>query len=221
MYDRTNYVNEKIINRLGCIGEDKENVSNLLNEFKNIDLTPSYGDNFDSSVIGWIKASKMIASLLEKKLPLTKENFINEWAPTVQPPAISRGEAIVDDEILNRPPPSLDFLLSISTVDDIAKDFDYSSLTEEGLRNAGFVDKDDTTLDATELVCREDFKTVTVQYDATSSIRNELEIVSPYSGTTDVYKIDSNTYMDLETDKIFKVVYSESEESSASSNTIE
>jgi hypothetical protein len=191
MHDQKSYVNKKILDRVDW-HENTEKVSNLLNELDNVDITPKSGNTFETSVIGWLTAKNMIVEMIDNDLELTVENFKKTWKPKSEPAVISRGEDVIDPELLNKPAPNIDFLLSIAECCD---EDDIALLSEEGLRASGLIDRNVTSLDAHEL--NVEVKTVYVEPGA--------QIISPYTGTENIYQIDSLTYMDLENDKVFKI----------------
>jgi hypothetical protein len=193
MHNQKQYVIEKIIARSDW-GNKRENVVKLLNELQNIDLTPITKATYEESTIGWITAGKMVEELIKNNQDLTVDNFKNSWKPKSTPPPIARGADVIDDSILNKKY-DLEFLLSIAPEDDL--EVELSILSEQGLRASGFIGKNETSLDAVEIEPAFD-EILSVEYQ-------DGKIVSPYTGSENIYQINSFTYMDLENNKIFRL----------------
>lgn len=91
-------------------------------------------------------------------------------------------------------------------IDDInlLDDMDDDDLTEEGERSLGIIDSDfDTTLN--ESATKKDRNRLSVVEIVLSSKDDQPNIVCPYTGSTDVYQIDSSTWASYETDQPFLV----------------
>ena len=195
MLNHKQYVNDKILARSDW-GDNRENVEKLLNNLNNVDISPSHGKTFEESTIGWLSASKFIVELIENNKDLTVENFKSLWKPKQIGTVISRAPDVIDETLLNKTY-DLEYLLSISQEDDI--EFDSSLLTEQGLRTYGLLDVNKTSLDAEEIVLS-DASVPTVKFV-------DGKIISPFTGTEHIYRVDSHTYMDLDNGQIFKLKY--------------
>ena len=98
-------------------------------------------------------------------------------------------------------------LLSIASEVDVLDGFEQSELSEEGLREQGIIQRNATSLDAEDVVSVD-----TMPYIRIKSIDDK--IVSPITGSSDVFCIDDNTWMDIDTEQKFKVYYEGESESS-------
>ena len=85
--------------------------------------------------------------------------------------------------------------------DDDLDDFDDEDLTEEGQRSLGMIDKDhdSTSQDQSSSRTRNKLQIVKVKYG------ENMEIVCPFTGSKDVYQIDSEKWASYETDQPFLV----------------
>ena len=87
---------------------------------------------------------------------------------------------------------------------DLLDDMDDDDLTEEGERSLGVIDADfDTTLNVS--ASKKDRNRLTIVDIVMSSKEDQPNIVCPYTGSTDVYQIDSSTWASYETDQPFLV----------------
>ena len=87
---------------------------------------------------------------------------------------------------------------------DLLDDMDDDDLTEEGERSLGVIDADfDTTLNVS--ASKKDRNRLAVIDVVMSSKEDQPNIVCPYTGSTDVYQIDSSTWASYETDEPFLV----------------
>ena len=87
---------------------------------------------------------------------------------------------------------------------DLLDDMDDDDLTEEGERSLGIIDANfDTTLN--ESAAKKDRNRLSVVDVVLSSKEDQPNIVCPYTGSTDVYQIDSSTWASYETDQPFIV----------------
>lgn len=87
---------------------------------------------------------------------------------------------------------------------DLLDDMDDDDLTEEGERSLGIIDADfDTTLNESAL--KKDRNRLAVIDVVMNSKDDQPNIVCPYTGSTDVYQIDSSTWASYETDQPFLV----------------
>lgn len=87
---------------------------------------------------------------------------------------------------------------------DLLDDMDDDDLTEEGERSLGIIDADfDTTLN--ESASKKDRNRLAVIDVVMNSKDDQPNIVCPYTGSTDVYQIDSSTWASYESDQPFLV----------------
>lgn len=87
---------------------------------------------------------------------------------------------------------------------DLLDDFDDEDLTEEGERSLGLIDSDydSTSNEATDRKIRDRIAVVNLVIE---SMDDDINIVCPYTGSSDVYQLDSNTWASYETDQPFVV----------------
>jgi hypothetical protein len=87
---------------------------------------------------------------------------------------------------------------------DLLDDMDDDDLTEEGERSLGIIDADfDTTLN--ESATKKDRNRLAVVDVVLNNKEDQPNIVCPYTGSTDVYQVDSSTWASYETDQPFLV----------------
>jgi hypothetical protein len=87
---------------------------------------------------------------------------------------------------------------------DLLDDMDDDDLAEEGERSLGIIDASfDTTLN--ESAAKKDRNRLAVVNVVMNSKEDQPNIVCPYTGSTDVYQIDSSTWASYETDQPFLV----------------
>lgn len=87
---------------------------------------------------------------------------------------------------------------------DLLDDMDDDDLAEEGERSLGIIDASfDTTLN--ESAAKKDRNRLAVVNVIMNSKEDQPNIVCPYTGSTDVYQIDSSTWASYETGQPFLV----------------
>ena len=87
---------------------------------------------------------------------------------------------------------------------DLLDDMDDDDLSEEGERSLGIIDVDfDTTLN--ESATKKDRNRLVVVDVVMNSKEDQPNIACPYTGSTDVYQLDSSTWASYETDQPFIV----------------
>ena len=87
---------------------------------------------------------------------------------------------------------------------DLLDDMDDDDLTEEGERSLGIINSDfDTTLN--ESATKRDRNRLAVVDVVMNNKEDQPNIVCPYTGSTDVYQVDSSTWASYETDQPFLV----------------
>ena len=130
-----------------------------------------------------------------------KSNVQN--VPKTQSDSPSRREDIVDESLLVEEDAETKMarLLSIASEVNVLDGFEYDELSEEGLRVTGVIERNATSLDAEDLINDD-----AMPYIRLNSIDDK--IVSPITGSSDVFCIDDNTWMDIDTEQKFKVYYS-------------
>lgn len=87
---------------------------------------------------------------------------------------------------------------------DLLDDMDDEDLTEEGERSLGIIDSEhDTT--SNETAQKQERKSMAVVDVVMDTKEGKLNIVCPYTGSSNVYHINSTTWASYETDEPFKV----------------
>ena len=87
---------------------------------------------------------------------------------------------------------------------DLLDDMDDDDLSEEGERSLGIIEVDfDTTLNVS--ASKKDRNRLAVVDVVMNSKDDQPNIVCPYTGSTDVYQVDSSTWASYETDQPFLV----------------
>lgn len=87
---------------------------------------------------------------------------------------------------------------------DLLDDMDDDDLTEEGERSLGIIDVSfDTTLN--ESASKKNRNRMAVVNVVMNSKEDQPNIICPYTGSTDVYQVDSSTWASYETDQPFLV----------------
>ena len=87
---------------------------------------------------------------------------------------------------------------------DLLDEFDEDDMTQEGWRSSGMIDVNFDTLE--NQTVKKTTNTNKILHGAIEILPdNSLEIICPYTGSKNVYQIDSSTYASFETDQPFKV----------------
>ena len=89
---------------------------------------------------------------------------------------------------------------------ELIDDFENSDLTVEGLRTLGLIAHDHDSLDNKEFVLTNTRNTIPsgkIEFDTDGT----PVITCPFTGSKNVYQIDSSTYASFETDQPFRVVF--------------
>lgn len=87
---------------------------------------------------------------------------------------------------------------------DLLDDMDDEDLTEEGERSLGIIDSEhDTT--SNETAQKQERKSMAIVDVVMDTKEGKLNIVCPYTGSSNVYHINSTTWASYETDEPFKV----------------
>jgi len=208
MFNQTEYVKDKIINKLtqseGYDISFNDSVSKLLENI-NVGLMPQKSDIFEESIIGWISFCNIIGELISDGLDLTKENFKNKFTNSFlsskSEKTIERGDDIVNESLLEEEckEEKIKRLLSIAEDCDLFDGYEEQFLTEEGLRARGVISSDSTSLDG------EDIQSDSQKEIKIFKLKKNEEIISPYTGSKEVYQISSSLYMDIENEQTFYV----------------
>jgi len=208
MFNQTEYVKDKIINKLtqseGYDISFNDSVSKLLENI-NVGLMPQKSDIFEESIIGWISFCNIIGELISDGLDLTKENFKNKFTNSFlsskSEKTIERGDDIVNESLLEEEckEEKIKRLLSIAEDCDLFDSYEEQFLTEEGLRARGVISSDSTSLDG------EDIQSDSQKEIKIFKLKKNEEIISPYTGSKEVYQISSSLYMDIENEQTFYV----------------
>lgn len=145
--------------------------------------------------------SRAVLNLVVTGEPLLVDNIcltINALSPkTVKRP---ENDEIIEDVYVESEAEKLARLLDIAeNTEEYVEDFDVTDLTENGLRSIGVLGDFDTSLDADDLNLKIDCPKIYVS--------SEAEIVSPFGEENELYRVDHNTFMDIETGEIFKVFW--------------
>ncbi len=210
-----NYVVNKIIDRMGTYSAFKENLEkntkdlkSVLDSINNVDIMATPGDTFDDSVIGWISFCKLVEEVLNNNETITVDNIKSKFTkkPTkAKDMSVLKLVDVVDPALLEPKILDIDYLLSISEETDILDSMDPSKLTLEGLKSRGLVDQDITYLSAEDVHDNIDFAKNNIVM-----LKTKFDtIISPFTGSTNVFKVDETTYMDLDTGEEFKVFVEE------------
>jgi len=90
---------------------------------------------------------------------------------------------------------------------DLLEDFDDEDLTQEGYRSLGMIDKDfDSTSDNDcNISSRKKLPVVVVEIDE-DQMDQDIEFACPYTGSTELYQIDAETWASYQTDQPFTVI---------------
>jgi hypothetical protein len=205
MFDQKQYIAEKIFKKINSILDDsmEKSVKTIINSMNNLSLMNVYGNSFEDSAIGWIKFCDIIQYLISNNELLTIEAVKFQYELKIKEydysnaKSIKKKEDLIDEKLLNKDAPDVNYLLSIAETYDCANDFTDDELTEQGLREMKLIGKDETTLDGEELTVVKAMPDIVVYEGDT--------IFSPYTGSDFIAQINSDTFVDLNNDKEFKV----------------
>ena len=220
MFDQRAYLKDKRTSKLSqssvyfaTYGGDFSKIRKLIDSMDNLDIMPKNGADFDSSTVSLIQFCKIIEELVAHDTPLTLGNFREQYnlekTQNLSNKATStvRAKDEIDSSLLNTEALYIERMQRLAELiqedgeDDITETFDDEELTEEGLRNRGLIGPNETSLDAVNFKIKKS--------DVPCVILSDINepIISPYTGTEEIYQIDSSTYMDIETEEIFKIKY--------------
>jgi hypothetical protein len=200
--DKMQYTKDKIILRLQNTLSFPQiaQVKSLLNNLNNLDMMNVSAESFEKSTVGWLTASKIIENIYRLGEDLSLDNFAKHYMLSGHSTSF-KSRHVVDENVVEETLSSkFDRILSEFGEMDLSHDFDFDQLTEDGLRNNQLVDQDFTTLDGVELI---DISSVV----PVVKVAPGEPILSPFTGGELIYKLDSDTFLDLESNQEFKVKY--------------
>lgn len=202
--DKLQYIKDKILNRMqNSLSFQQFNEAKIfLNKIPNLDMTNFVGDNLQNSNVGWLTTAKIIESIFADGKELSLENFEQRYLQQPKSQTVRRAEDVIDVNIVEEDvTEKLNRILMEHGEMDFTDSFLAEELTEDGLRIRKFIDSDFTSLDGVDII--------DVTEDNTPVVRLELgdTIISPFTGTTNIYQLDNDTFLDIEVEKEFKVRY--------------
>lgn len=210
MFDIKNYAKSKIMVKLQASENydaiHNESVTELI-EKVNVDMssTPSIDDQGLIN-ISWVKFCTIINELISSKTEINLENFtmfFQQMQENVVPASreiASRHELIIEK---TEEPIALEKMRELDAdLIDLNDDEVFSLETE--FKNLQVVNESDlSNEDLIEAIVTEpSFKNKKVIF-----VKEHEEIISPYTNTNYVAMIDNNTFLDIETEEEFKVVF--------------
>lgn len=206
MFDKKQYLVERILSKLknyDFYDNQLENkIIEVLNNLNNVDFVASSAETFEDSTIGWLKFVDSVVKLNNDGKEINVDNIKEILSSNIKTSKVVSSNHEFNKEILTKESSKtkLERLLQIAEKsDEFVNGFDVTDLTENGLRSAGIVGSQETSLDGESLTFHTEIKTVRVPKDET--------IYSPYTNTTNIFQIDTNTWMDLENEQLFKVFF--------------
>ena len=216
MFDQQKYIESKIFSSLNNSDlYDKKYEAAITKLFNlivdKVNLMPVKGEDWENSIVSWLQFKNIILELIENNKEINISNFKTNYNTSVlekrEVKSVTRDD-IIDESLLieEAPETKLQRLLELADEMDVDESFDVSELSENGLRSTDLINTDETSLDGFELQIKESVPTVYV------SSKKDFSIVSPFTGTTNVYRIDSNFWGDMDTGQHFKVSFTEEED---------
>jgi hypothetical protein len=202
--DKLQYTKDKILSRLqNEIAFSRLNEIKLfLNKIPNLGMVNYVSDSFHSSNVGWLTASKIIENIIASNENLTLDNFEKRYMSLEHNSDIRRKMDIIDDNIIEEDlADKLQRILSEHGEMDLTDSFDIEDLNEDGLRSRNLINKNATSLDGVDIIDISEESLPVLKLNKGDLIK------SPFSGTEEVYQLDNETFIDLETDKEFKIKY--------------
>lgn len=206
MFDKKQYLVERILSKLknyDFYDNQLENkIIEVLNNLNNVDFVASSAETFEDSTIGWLKFVDSVVKLNNDGKEINVDNIKEILSSNIKTSKVVSSNHEFNKEILTKESSKtkLERLLQIAEKsDEFVNGFDVTDLTENGLRSAGIVGSQETSLDGESLAFHTEIKTIRVPKDET--------IYSPYTNTTNIFQIDTNTWMDLENEQLFKVFF--------------
>lgn len=197
------------LNKSELYSSDYDSKVAELSKLVKLDVMPTNDPDFSQTVLSWSGFADMILKLISSDMELSYENLESIYNPSKASKNMSRSEYVeIDPALLVEEDPAvkLERLLAITEEEkevlDILDIIDPEVLGQEGLRAVGSIDKLETVLDGYDLEIISEEKMPILR------LKEGEEIVSPYTGSTSVYRIDEVHFLDIETDEIFKVFFS-------------
>ena len=209
MFDKKAYVKDRILNKLEKMSEyqssgQSDNTLSLINKMDNLDMIAYQGETFEESMIGWMAFSSTVIQLISEGKEVNFQNFKDNFKfEKIKAATISRPEAPIDELLLieEDPEEKMNRLLSITVEEDIIDDIEIDELTEEGYRNMGLIDSDQTELDAEDLVINPKNNMPIIR------VKRDDPIISPFTQSEDICRVSENVFMDVETEELFRVTF--------------
>jgi len=200
MFNKTEYIVDKVISRLqnNLDSVDIQHCKSILYSLPNLDMVNQPSETFEDSAVGWLTIAKILENLVISGKELCLQNIIDEYPLKQKTKMIVRDEDVYDENLLNDESEldTIRRILQEHGEENYCEDFFEDELTEEGLRQASFLDGLSTSFDAEDFVIKQKVPVVTVQ-------KNQ-EIVSPW-GNTDIMRISTETFLDIEENKEFRI----------------
>lgn len=211
MFDKNNYVKEKIMNKLKQ-SEDydisfNDSVSKLLDSV-NVGIMPERSEVFEENVISWINFCNIVVDLIKNKLEISLENFKNKFLISSDnkknEQVVERMPEVISQEhfVEATTEEKMQRLLNIAEDVSMFFDFEVDFLTEEGLRQRGLVSENSTSLDGEE-INGEVKPSIPIL-----KLKKGEQIVSPFTGSTEVCQVENFLWMDIDTEETFMVYFS-------------
>lgn len=175
--------------------------ANLLNSNLQEEVSSLVDSMEDVDSVSPVLFAKAVVNLVETGEPLVMESILVSMT-AFAPKAVARssGENVIEDVYIESDAEKLARLLDIAeNTEEFVEDFDVTDLTENGLRSIGALDSFETSLDAEEVALGSSRPTV---YIEGSDI-----ILSPFGEDHGIFRVDNNTFMDLDTGEYFKVYW--------------
>lgn len=184
--------------------EEVAKTADVLIDENKLDIMPIKEKNFEDSVLSYVNFCSLISTLILNGVTISPESveayYIVE-EPTVLTP---RRSDEVSEELLQEEDPDVKkerlLILAEEATEDFTSDFDSEELTEVGLRERNLIEKSATSLDGEEVTVASTIPVVRLKS------RDDI-IVSPFTGSEDVYLVSTGVWADYETEQKFRVEY--------------
>lgn len=200
MFDKKDYIIEKILSRLQNVLSlsQIQDCKALLQKLSNLDLVNQPSDTFENSKVGWLTIAKILETIASSNAQISLDSVIAEYPLQQKIKTITREYDIIDNSAFSDETDleKVKRILLEHGEENYCDDFFEDELTEEGLRQASYLDTLSSSFDGEYLVPEEKIPVVTVS-------KNQ-EIVSPW-GNTEIFQISSNVFLDIELNQEFKI----------------
>lgn len=200
MFDRQDYIIEKILTRLQNSFSVKQlnECKQILFKLPNLDMVNQPSETFEDSTLGWLTISKLFEKLMNDNLEISLDNLKKHYNLREDCKVIARSFDEIDPALLIKEDKKslIDRLLSEHGEENYCDDFFEDELTEEGLRQASFLESSQTSFEGEDLRVKNKMPIV--------EVRKNQQIISPW-GNTEIYQINATTFLDIEEDREFKV----------------